>query len=67
VEVRLHPAVSGAFVSDDSPELPVTHDLLKVCLLFGIDCAIRLIEDRFFNNWTRYRIFLCTSCKIGRY
>ena len=63
VKVCVRPAVSGAFVSHDSPELPITHDLLKVFLLYGIDNAIRLIEDRFFNNWSSY--CLCADCNIG--
>jgi hypothetical protein len=67
VEVCCHPTVSGAFVSDDSPELVITHDLLKVCLLFGINCAIRLIQDWFFlNNWRRYHNFLSADCNIRR-
>ena len=66
VEVCIVPAVSGAFVSDESPELPVTHDLIKVYLLFGIDCASWLIEDRFFNNLSRCHNFLCADCNIGR-
>ena len=65
LEVCIHPAVSGAFVSDDSPELPVFHDLLKVGLLCRINSAVRLIEDRLFNIWRRYYNFLCGYCNIG--